>query len=132
MSAPNCATSQYTATVNVTALGDAPNVNIISSIHGTIATGCSAAGPYPSHPNVHGTPESRTVVHTVNPICNISLGPVNVNDGDKTCFGATEYTVSNTFRHALGALLCSDPGSSLGRGRFRAKRGIGDRPHLER
>ncbi|MBK6776173.1 MAG: proprotein convertase P-domain-containing protein [Flavobacteriales bacterium] len=113
LSAPNCATSQYTATVNVTALGDAPNVNIISSIHGTIATGVGT-GSYPSNPNALGTPESFTVVHTVNPICNTSLGPVNVLDGDNTCFGATEYTVSNTLPTRDVLFCMSDPGSSLG------------------
>ena len=113
VSAPNCATNQYTATVNVTALGDAPNVNVVSSIHGTIATGVGI-GAYPSNPNALGTPESFTVVHNGNALCNVPLGPVNVLDGDNTCFGATEYTVSSTLPTRDVLFCMTDPGTSLG------------------
>ncbi|MBK9194466.1 MAG: hypothetical protein IPO17_05625 [Flavobacteriales bacterium] len=112
--APNCATNQYTATVNLTSLGDAPNVDIISSVNGLIADDVVALAAYPSAPVALGTPESFTVVHNGNALCNISLGPVNVLDGDNTCHAATVYPVSNTLPTRDVTFCMTDPGTSLG------------------
>ncbi|MBK9175000.1 MAG: proprotein convertase P-domain-containing protein [Flavobacteriales bacterium] len=112
--APNCATDQYTATVNVTALGDALNVDIVSSIHGSIATGVGI-GSYPSNPNTFGTPEIFTVVDNGNALCYIPLGPVNYVDNDNTCFPTNaSHPVSGTLPITNVPFCVNDPGSSLG------------------
>ncbi|MEZ4758143.1 MAG: proprotein convertase P-domain-containing protein, partial [Flavobacteriales bacterium] len=117
LSAPSCATSQYTATVNVTALGDAANVDVISSIHGLVADDVGI-GSYPSNPNTLGTPESFTVVHNGNAICNLALGPVVVNDGDGVCHAATVYPIPDngcaTTTYQDLSFCVTDPGVQLG------------------
>ncbi len=72
----DCSNLSFTAAVEVTDPGDAVSMVIISSIHGTIASGVGA-GTYPSLPNGFGVSESFTVLHGGHEACNLSLGPVS-------------------------------------------------------
>jgi hypothetical protein len=64
---------QYTVTVNVTALGSAPSINITSSVDGTLFTGVGL-GSYVLGPYAFGTARTFTLVHNGNSICNVNLG----------------------------------------------------------
>ncbi len=101
----NCGGGTYTVTVDVTALGDAPNVDISSSANGgVIPTGDDVGiGMYTTPPIPLGTPTTIIVIHNNDPICNVNLGSIvrNVTDCPIISFPACEYfdafTLSNAF-----------------------------------
>lgn len=73
---PNCSNNTYTVQVNVTGLGGAPNVDLVSSVGGLFADNVGT-GTYTSPAVSVGTPVTITVVHNANGICSIPLGPFN-------------------------------------------------------
>ena len=87
----NCITVNYTASVTVTSLGSAANVNLVSSVSGTFATNVGI-GTYSAPPIANGTAQTLTVVHNGSSLCNISLGSVNSSGScitNGTCLSPT-------------------------------------------
>ncbi len=72
----DCVNGTYTASVNVTSLGSAPSVSLVSSVSGTFATNVGV-GTYSAPAIANGTAQTLTVVHNGSNLCNITLGPVN-------------------------------------------------------
>jgi len=82
----NCATNEYAVQVDVTSLGDAPNVDLISSVSGTFADDVGL-GTYNAPLVAYGTPQTITVQHNGLAVCNISfnVNPVNQCVTNATC-----------------------------------------------
>ncbi|MBK9076104.1 MAG: proprotein convertase P-domain-containing protein [Flavobacteriales bacterium] len=112
LSAPNCATSEYTATVNIGNMGDA-NVDRHQQ-HPWHHRRRVGLGAYPSNPNPLGTPGELHVGTQQQSALQRPLGPVVVLDPDNVCHPATTFPVSNTFPITNVPFCVSDPGSSLG------------------
>ncbi|MCB0793073.1 MAG: proprotein convertase P-domain-containing protein [Flavobacteriales bacterium] len=70
---PDCINDQFSIQVQVTALGDAPSVNISSPpgsvVHAQVGLGTYMVGPFPN-----GSPQGVVVEHTVNGACDLDLG----------------------------------------------------------
>lgn len=75
----NCGAGTYTVTVDVTALGDAPNVDITSTANGGLIPGGDdvGTGMYTTPAIPLGTPTDIEVVHNGDPTCNVNLGTFN-------------------------------------------------------
>ncbi len=93
MSAFSCASPNYTVDVNLTSLGDAPNVDIVSSVHGIIADDVTTLTVYTTPSTPWGTPQTITVVHNGDNTCNYVVGTYNQNDRDNTCHTAGTYPI---------------------------------------
>ncbi|MCB0791275.1 MAG: hypothetical protein KDB97_05880, partial [Flavobacteriales bacterium] len=82
----DCLTGTYTVDVNVTSIGDAPDVDIVSDLNGLdpngddVGVGVHTVGPFPV-----GTPVNLSVVHNGNNACNITLPAVNPNSNCIAC-----------------------------------------------
>ncbi len=72
----NCATSNYTVSVNVSNLGSAPSVDLVSSVGGVFANDVGV-GTYTSPALANGTAQTISVVHNGNSLCNLPLGNFN-------------------------------------------------------
>jgi hypothetical protein len=70
--AAQCPDGTYTTTVNVTSLGSAGSVSLVSSVTGTFATGVGL-GSYTAPAVPLGTAQNITVVHNTFPVCNLVL-----------------------------------------------------------
>lgn len=81
--AVNCASNNYTASVNVTSIGSAPHVDILGSVSGLIADNVGT-GTYAAPAVAIGTSQTITIVHNGLSVCNINLtatspGPCALN-----------------------------------------------------
>src|SRR5690606_13723611 len=75
----DCVTGTYTVSVDVTGLGDAADVDILSSANGgTISGGDNVGtGTYTTPPIPLGTPTDIVVTHNGDATCNLALGSFN-------------------------------------------------------
>ncbi|MCB0791982.1 MAG: hypothetical protein KDB97_09465, partial [Flavobacteriales bacterium] len=80
----DCLTGTYTVDVDVTDLGDAPDVDIVSDLNGLeqndVGLGTYTVGPFPT-----GTPVNITLVHNGNNACDITLPTVNPSSNCIAC-----------------------------------------------
>ena len=89
----DCISGTYTVDVNVTDLGDAPDVDILSDINGLeqndVGLGTYTVGPFPT-----GTPANITLVHNGNNACNVTLPEVNPSSN---CIACDNSTLNQTY-----------------------------------
>lgn len=78
----NCTAGTYVTTVNVTGIGDALDVDVVSSVHGIIADNVGI-GSYAAPSTPIATSQTFTVVHNGNALCNITAG---TGPGASPCF----------------------------------------------
>lgn len=103
----DCGTTSYTVSGTLATMGDATSVDVVSSVHGTIATLAApgAWGPTPS--SAIGVNQTITLVHNLDPLCNANLGSfsgagVLCNDACATpyalpsCTGGTQIVDGTT------------------------------------
>ncbi|MBK7942046.1 MAG: proprotein convertase P-domain-containing protein [Flavobacteriales bacterium] len=118
VSAFSCASPNYTVDVNLTSLGDAPNVDIVSSVHGIIADDVTTLTVYTTPSTPWGTPQTITVVHNGDNTCNYVVGTYNQNDRDNTCHTAGTYPIPDngcaTLTYQDLSFCVTDPGTVLG------------------
>jgi subtilisin-like proprotein convertase family protein len=113
----DCGTNTYSISVNVSGVGDAPNVTIQSptgtNVHANVGTGTYSIGPIP-----FGTARTVTVVHNGNAACNLNLGSFNFNNAAGVCHGAAVYPIPDNgcgVNNYTSVPLCvSSPGTALG------------------
>ncbi|HMQ77673.1 MAG TPA: T9SS type A sorting domain-containing protein [Flavobacteriales bacterium] len=118
VSAFSCASPNYTVDVNLTSLGDAPTVDIVSSVHGIIADDVSALTVYTTPSTPWGTPQTITVLHNGDNTCDIVVGTFNQTDNDDVCHAASTFPIPDngcaTLNYRDVAFCVSDPGTVLG------------------
>jgi hypothetical protein len=88
--ATNCVNGTFSATVNVTALGNAPNVSVLANPGGTVLSNVGLGSHAVDLPM--GT-VALTLVHNGNNFCDVSLGSVTHGMdcvGNGQCHGSTE------------------------------------------
>jgi subtilisin-like proprotein convertase family protein len=78
----NCGAGTYVSTVTVASIGDAATVDVVSSVYGVIADNVGP-GAYPSLATALATPQTFSIVHNGNALCNVSVGTA---PGASPCF----------------------------------------------
>ncbi len=113
----DCANGTYQVQMTVTDLGDAPNVDLSSSVGGPFADDVGL-GTYASAPIPLGTAATITMTHNGNGLCNVAYGPF---DPDVVCSGTcltptlavpTNGCGSNT--HLDVSIPIAHPGTAMG------------------
>ncbi|MBL8000974.1 MAG: proprotein convertase P-domain-containing protein [Flavobacteriales bacterium] len=113
----NCPAGTYTATVNVTSLGSAASVNLVSSVSGTFATNVGL-GSYAAPAVPLGTTQTITVAHGSAALCDLTLSGIVLSGScitNGTCLGTPLSIPDNgcgsTF--AFGFIPISTTGTTL-------------------
>ncbi|MBS1570266.1 MAG: hypothetical protein JST45_12630, partial [Bacteroidetes bacterium] len=97
---PDCGNGQFSVSVNLTALGDAPNVDITENVNGggetVVHNDVSALTTYMMGPYATGTSVDIRVLHNGDNTCDVNLGTIlyNCPPANDDCAGAVALTVN--------------------------------------